>query len=115
MLANLALKHGANKVPVPNYLQNLTCKGKACDDESLLSLNDLQLDMSDLVAEMKDVLNDVSTTEFSSHMYADMISELNGVPEIVEELKRKAKSYQQLVNAVEVDTGHKTIGKKQEE
>ena len=61
MLASLALRNGAEKVPMPNFLQNLACNDPlGCSEESLGALESLQLEMTDLVGEMHDVLEDVS-------------------------------------------------------
>lgn len=38
------------------------------------------------------------------------MEELDGVPEIVQELKNKARSYAALANMAGVSTGHKTLG-----
>jgi hypothetical protein len=43
-------------------------------------------------------------------MYNEVLEELDGMPEMVQEIKNKAKSYAALANTAGVYTGHKSLG-----
>ena len=43
-------------------------------------------------------------------MYNEVLEELDGMPEMVQEIKNKAKSYAALANTAGVSTGHKSLG-----